>query len=120
MKTKARILVGFITLIVMLLGFIFVYGQTKDEPSPKNIYVYAEAMIRWNGFGKWMTTEVDFGTNVNVVDVNREEIENKVNIFKNGVDIMNYLSAQGWEMASRDETRLGNTSWVTYTFRKLK
>ena len=101
-----------------MFSYTQVRGQAKS--TDKNTYVFAEAMIRWNGFQKWMTTELDLGTNFNIVDTKREEIQNKVRAMKNGVDIMNYLSEEGWEYVDKQIVWLTNTSWCVYTFRKLK
>jgi len=95
-------------------------GMAQTNNANQNKYEFAEAMIRWNGFGKWMTTEIDFGTSVNIADAKREEIQNKVRLMKNGVDIMNYMSEEGWDYVDKGLVYLQNTSWCVYTFRKLK
>lgn len=123
MKNKLFLFI-LLSMLCLNLGF----SQTKDSTdktnaavdSTKRTYVFCEAMVRYNIYGKYMKTECDFGTYYNVVDAKREESENKVRSFKNGVDIMNFLSEDGWEYLQTTSNFVGNTQFVVYTFRKVK
>ncbi len=122
MKKAIFLKLSSIIFLITIYGCLSVNGQSSSSENerPKIDYKYAELMIRWNGFGKWMTTELDLGTMENIVDKKSEELQNNVRKMKNSVDFMNYMNDEGWEYMDKETTRLTNTSWCMYTFRKPK
>jgi hypothetical protein len=97
MKKNFIALTGLIIFIVAVCSYFIVFSQDKNSiaATPENNYVDAEVMIHWNGFGKWMSAEIDLGTSLNIVDNERDEIQNIVNELKNAVDFVNYLNDKG-------------------------
>lgn len=111
------------------------YGQTR---TPVKYYYYAEVRITANTStiteGE-LTVFVDFGKDYYTSSMQPKALQmlaTKIKTFKNGVDIQNCMSDEGWEYVDKqvqhESTQIkGNTMTVftnyifmNYTFRKVK
>lgn len=112
----------FFTAVVIFMLTLNSFGQEEKTRE----YCYAQVFITETSQGK--SVIMNFGEEYPIQVEQKDEISKKVSSYKNIVDIMNYLSDQGWEFVEHDfeirvmsdNVRSSSHVFSYYTFRKAK
>ncbi|OFY51336.1 MAG: hypothetical protein A2W85_03680 [Bacteroidetes bacterium GWF2_41_31] len=112
---------------LLVITTVLICSSTFGQSQTQNKFYYAEAVMASTSDG--IGCNIDFGKDYVIPVEKKDEIIKKIREFKNGVDIVNYLSDLGWEYVDKQVVfevvprinyqAVQSRYWI-YTFRKLK
>ena len=111
---------------LLAISFSLISFATFGQSKLPEKYYYSEVMMSTTNTGQ--TNRVSFGNNPIIPTEKKEEMIGKIKEFQSGVDVLNYMSDEGWEFVAKNsqhETILIGTKYyayiyMDYTFKKLK
>lgn len=112
----------FLLVITTVLIPSNIFGQSNSTDK----YIYSEALLVSSSNG--IQSSISFGQDGIIQVEKKDEIIKKIKEFKDGVDIMNYLSNLDWEYVDKqvqfqiinNGRNITTTIYWFYTFRKKK
>lgn len=110
----------FVITTLIISQNIFAQSSSTDK------YIYAEALLVSSSDG--IKSSISFGQDGMIQIEKKDEILKKITEFKDGVDIMNYMSNLDWEYVDKqiqfqiinDGRTITTTIYWFYTFRKKR